>query len=254
MAWWCRGHPAPARRTPSPTSSGTRWRWGAASFAAHTAEALSAIREKLPPGLRNLAIAVTHSDREGARQLEAAVSALVERVQSLNPRQTKQRAEDLLHSITQADARLAEIDAELAAVARANLTKIPWRGASALPQEIAAWAAAQGQRHAWFSDRLDLTPRYEPRFGEAEIAEARALRRRLGEDVRYRADDLPPGSEALPNLGAVLSAHRVLRGAAERRRKEREGSLPSPDLSAAKPGELAELLAWLERLAAWRDG
>ncbi len=222
--------------------------------AAHTAEALSAIREKLPPALRNLAIAVTHSDREGARQLEAAVSALAERAQSINPWQTERRAEDLLRAITQADARLAEIDAELTAVARANLTKVPWRGASALPQEIAAWAAAQGQRHAWFPDRLDLTLRYEPRFGEAEITEARALRSRVGEDIRYRADDLPGGSEALPSLGAVVAAHRVLRGAAERRLQEREGSLPRPDLSAAKPGELAELLAWLERLASWRDG
>ncbi|MDQ2801261.1 MAG: ATP-binding protein [Pseudomonadota bacterium] len=222
--------------------------------AAHTAEALTAIREKLPQALRNLAIAVTHRDREGARQLEEAVSALAQRAQSINPREAERQAQDLLRSTSQIDERVGEIDAELAAVARANLSKVPWRGAVALPQHIAAWTAAQGERHAWFPDRLDLTPQYEPRFGEGEIAEARSLRRTLGEDLRYCADDLPSGSEALPGLGAVLLAHRVLRGAAERREKERDGSLPRPDLSAAKPGELTELLAWLERLATWRDG
>ena len=220
---------------------------------AHTAEALSAIREKLPSALRDLAIAVTHSDREGARQLEHAVSALAARVQSLDPREAGQRAQDLLRAISQADLRLAEIDAALADVARANLTEVPWRGDSALPQAIAAWTAAQGQRHAWFPDRLDLTPQHEPRFGDAEINEVRALRLRLGEDVRYRASDLPSGSAALPSLGSLVAAHRVLRDVAERRERERDGSLPRPDLSGAKPDDLAEMVAWLERLAGWRD-
>jgi hypothetical protein len=76
---------------------------------AHTAEALSAIRDKLPPALRDLTIAVTHSDREGARQLEEAVSALAERAQSINPRETKQRAEDMLRVIRRDDGRIAEI-------------------------------------------------------------------------------------------------------------------------------------------------
>ncbi len=220
---------------------------------AHTAEALTAIRDKLPPELSALAIAVTHSDREGARQLEQAVSALADRVQSINSRETKRRAEDLLRSIEQADARVAEIDAELARIARANLTELPWRGGTALPEAIAVWVATQGGQHAWFPDPLDLIPQHEPLVGEAEIAELRALRRRLGADIRYRADELLPGSDALPGIGTIVLAHRTLRGAEERREKERNGSLPPPDLSVAKPGELVNLLGWLERLAAWRD-
>jgi hypothetical protein len=90
---------------------------------AHTAEALSAIRDKPPPALRDLTIAVTHSDREGARQLEEAVSALAERAQSINPREARQRAEDLLRAIRREDGRVAEIDMELEQIARANLAR-----------------------------------------------------------------------------------------------------------------------------------
>ena len=220
---------------------------------AHTAEALSAIRDKLPPALRDLTIAVTHSDREGARQLEEAVSALAERAQSINPREAKQRAEDLLRVIRREDGRVAEIDLELEQIARANLGRLPWRGKEALPQDIAAWVSQQGNKHAWFPDDLDLTADHAPQFGDAEISEARSLRRRLGADIAYRAADLPSGSDALPPLGALVAAHRTLREAGERRQRERDGSLPRPDLAAAHAGEPAELLAWLERLAAWHE-
>jgi len=43
---------------------------------AKTAEALTALHDKLPVGIRDLAISVIHNDREGARQLERAVEVL----------------------------------------------------------------------------------------------------------------------------------------------------------------------------------
>lgn len=223
-------------------------------ISAHTAAALSAIRDKLPEALRNLTIAVTHSDREGARQLEEAVSALATRVQALNPRATKQQAEDLLRAIQRDDERLTAIDVELRLVAHANLTEVSWRGAKALPKAIAEWCAAQGDRHAWFKDRLDLIPTHDPRFRDAEISEARRLRAQLGQDIRYRPDDLPAGAASLPSLSAVVTAHQLLRQVKERGDRENDGDLPRPDLSSTGPGEIGELVDWLERLASWRDG
>jgi very-short-patch-repair endonuclease len=220
---------------------------------AHTADALAAIRDKLPDTLRNLTIAVTHSDREGARQLEEAVSALATRVQNINARATKTQAEDLLRAIQRDDERLAAIDVELKSVAHANLTEVCWRGDKALPQAIAAWCAEQGGRHAWFTDRLDLMPAHEPKFGDRDVAEARLLRAQLGPDIVYKPDDIPAGAASLPSLGAVVAAHRLRRQTEMRRQGETNGDLPRPDLSATSPGELAELVDWLERLASWRD-
>src|SRR5262249_3598851 len=53
--------------------------------------------------------------------------------------------------------------------------------------------------------------------------------------------------------GADNLVDRALRDAEKRRNREREGSLPRPDLSAVEPHEPAELLGWLERLATWKD-
>ena len=54
-------------------------RGGRVLVTARSAEALSAVQSKLPETIRDLAIAVVHSDREGARQLERAVNILSER-------------------------------------------------------------------------------------------------------------------------------------------------------------------------------
>jgi hypothetical protein len=80
---------------------------------------------------------------------------------------------------------------------------VSWRGAEALPHDIAVWVAKQGEKHAWFPDVLDLAADHAPQFGEAEISEARSLRHYLGVDITYRDTDLPTGSDALPALGRV---------------------------------------------------
>lgn len=220
--------------------------------AAHSAEALGAIRDKLPPAIRDLVIAITHSDRDGLRQMEQAVSLLADRTLSLNVAEVKREIEDLARVLRAADGEIADIDRHLAEIARANMTKVDWRGGSALPAAIGTWAASQRDQHDWFVDRLDMIPANQPGFSSADIAEARRLRMSLGEDVIYKAGALPAGSADLPAVKAVLDAHRAVRDAAARQELERDGDLIRPDLTDCDPGDLGETLAWLERLAVWR--
>ena len=51
---------------------------------ARTPEALTALQEKIPEGIRDLAIAVIHNDREGAGQLDHAVRILADTVKAIN--------------------------------------------------------------------------------------------------------------------------------------------------------------------------
>ena len=53
---------------------------------------------------------------------------------------------------------------------------------------------------------LTLDPGFEPRFGDADMAEMRKLRAALGADIVYRADDLPKRA-AFPEIAVVLAAH-----------------------------------------------
>jgi very-short-patch-repair endonuclease len=220
--------------------------------AAHTAEALSAIREKLPPAIRDLVIAITHSDRDGLRQMEQAVSLLADRALSLNVADVKREIEDLARILRGADIEIEDIDRHLAEIARANMTEVDWRGGSALPAAIGTWAASQGNRHDWLVDQLDMVSANHPRFSSADIAEARRLRVALGADIIYKAGALPAGSNDLPAVKAVLDAHHAIRDAVARQELERDGGLIRPDLTDCGPGDLAKTLAWLDRLAAWR--
>jgi very-short-patch-repair endonuclease len=218
--------------------------------AAHTAEALGAIREKLPEPLRGLTIAVTHSDREGARQLEDAVQALADKAHAIDPKVTKQQIQDRTTEITNDDERTAEIQAALGDIARANLTDVQWRGGAARPAVIAKWVAENSDAHGWFPDRLDLIPAHAPPLDAAVIDRARALRKTLADDLRYDTASLPDPT-TLPALAEVIAAHSAL--SAKATRDIQDPDLPRPDLSVAHPGEVAELAEWLDRLANWRD-
>jgi very-short-patch-repair endonuclease len=216
---------------------------------AHTARALDAIRDKLPPALRALVIAATHGERDSRRQIEDAVLALVEQVQALDPAEADRQMAELQERLARTDAALTEIDAALAAIAAANLTQVAWRGGSALPHLIAAWVAGQAGRHDWFPDRLDLTPEFEPRFGDAAIAEAAALRRKLGADLTCQGVDLPALARLAEDRAGLEAAHRRLLAAA--RQQARLETLARVDPATADAAALAAAQAWLERLEAW---
>ena len=57
---------------------------------AKTPEALIAIQENLPEGIRKLAISVVHDDRDGARQLEAAMTLLSEEAKQIRLSEVKE--------------------------------------------------------------------------------------------------------------------------------------------------------------------
>ena len=58
---------------------------------AHEPEALAAIQHKLPESIRDLAISVIHSDREGSRKLEQAVDILATQVKQIDKRAYNER-------------------------------------------------------------------------------------------------------------------------------------------------------------------
>ena len=85
---------------------------------AHEPEALAAIQGKLPASIRDLAISVIRSDREGARQLEQAVEILASQVKSIDRQVYHERRISL-------ERQLAETRAELAKTGRGDTRMRP---------------------------------------------------------------------------------------------------------------------------------
>jgi very-short-patch-repair endonuclease len=202
---------------------------------AKTPEALRALQEKIPEGIRDLAISVIHNDREGARQLQHAVQILADEAKSIDDRRVGQEIAEKQARLIQLRDDIAAIDAQIYRLAQRNLARLTCHGQEVSPMELARRVRDERDRHRWFPDELTLEAHHEPQFGDAEIAEARTLRRLLSRDFAYDIDTLPdPG--LLPELARVVAAHGELARVREIETAAEGGALAYmiPDLGKAR--------------------
>jgi very-short-patch-repair endonuclease len=173
---------------------------------AKTPEALTALQEKIPEGVRDLAISVIHNDREGARQLEHAVRILADEAKSINPRLVDEQIRDKQQRIAVLRDAVAKIDRQLYAYAERNLAHLRYGDGDLLPMDLARCIGEERVLHDWLEDHLDTAPQFEPQFSEGDIEEIRQLRRSLGDALDYKVSTLPNPAE-LPELPQLLAAH-----------------------------------------------
>lgn len=211
---------------------------------AKTPEALTALQEKLPPEIRCLAIAVIHNDREGGRQLEQAVTVLAGEAKSVNVRQVEREIGEKQARLATLKQRIQEIDDELYAHAERNLARVAGGERPLLPMELARTVAEQRPLHAWFPDPLTLDARFEPRFTDADIAEAEGLRRTLGADLIYGVSNLPDPA-TLPDMARVLAAHGELQRLTEIDSRAERGEVPYVPVDAVGLDQAREIRVWL---------
>ena len=117
----------------------------------HGEAALSVLRDKLPEEVRDLAISITTSEREGLKQLEGAIRLLQSIVQTLRPGEQSALIKDVERSIIGMRGRVAAIDAEIERVARLQLSQV--RGRGVLPAQLAKIVVASRASCGWFADR-----------------------------------------------------------------------------------------------------
>lgn len=173
---------------------------------AKTAEALTALQEKLPESVRGLAISVIHNDREGASQLEAAVRILSNEAKQVNERLFIEQIQEREHQIERLSSDADRIESEIQRVAEINTQSVAYEGLDLQPMDLARKIEVQRPAFSWLEDQLGIGQEYEPRFGDDDIRQVRALRRRLDGDLEYPLDALPdPGN--LPDLARVMAAH-----------------------------------------------
>jgi AAA domain len=202
---------------------------------AKTPEALRALQEKIPEGIRDLAISVIHNDREGARQLQHAVQVLADEAKSIDIKFVTEQIRDRQARLGSLRDKIKEIDREFQSIAERNLAHLFYDGEEVNPMELARLVGEQREQHHWFPDYLTLEPRYQPQFTSAEIVEVRALRRLLTNDLIYDTDTIPDPS-SLPDLARVIAAHGELSRVDELETAAKSGEIPYmlPDLRTAR--------------------
>lgn len=170
---------------------------------ARTPEAIAAVREKLPPSLRTLAIASVGTDRDSAQQLQDAVKELSHEVVSLNTDDALLRWKELDLQIMDCDRIAKETDDRLAQIARANLDQLTWNGKPATPMELVDLLGDAQEAYAWFTDRpSSLSP--------AQLSDVmdrlKTTLPSLAADIVYAGETLPAADD-LPGSAELIAAH-----------------------------------------------
>lgn len=219
----------------------------------HGETALRVIQEQLPEGVRDLAISVTTSEREGLKQVEKAVGLMLGIVNTIDMNRNRQLKliHDLDTNIVANRRRLAEIDEQLAALAAPHMSTVP--GLQQTPYEIASRLVENRARHAWFTDRPTRSLS-DAGVNMAEMEALFAARRTVKECLKYLGERLPSPAN-LPDPETVRAWHQDLL-AAQNLTANSEALEPLTRRAIAKLGlEGAEhLAASLKGLASKMDG
>jgi hypothetical protein len=188
----------------------------------HGEAALSVLRDQLPDQVRDLAISITTSEKEGYKQLEGAVRLLQSIVESLRPNEQLRLIADLEASIIGMRGRIRNIDAEIGKLAELQLSAVP--GQKIRPAELAAAVVAEGSRHDWFTDRPKVFSA-EAALSDDDVARIRAARAALGARIEYLQAGLPSTSD-LPRGRALAHLHAdILRADAFRAQAQNDASI-----------------------------
>jgi very-short-patch-repair endonuclease/transcription elongation GreA/GreB family factor len=164
----------------------------------HGETALAVIREQLPEKIRDLAISVTTSDRDGERQIENAVSLMLQIVNDYASNQLgpQKRIAEVENKIVQDRKNLNKIDMSIAKIAEQHLSNV--RGTKATPFNLAKKLMAEKEAHSWLDDR-PVKMIHESEIDTSFIEGALSARHELGDDLIYL-------DVKLPNVGLLPDA------------------------------------------------
>ncbi|KQO27226.1 AAA domain-containing protein [Acidovorax sp. Leaf78] len=205
--------------------------------------ALEVLQSKIPEEVRPLSVALLSGDKEGMRQFQASIEAIIHNLSQLNPRVTEEEIVRCGQQIEAAHAELSGIDRRVNVIAEQQLASIEVDGVSMRAQKMAELVINGHALHGWFDDVLTLGTEHAPPLTAAQAQALRDARRRLGQDLRYLSARLPSSHTLLPTE-AVEQLHNALVGMRQIDAAQGRGDLLA--LRAITPEVLEEARRLLE--------
>lgn len=199
--------------------------------------ALSVLQDKIPEEVRPLTVALLSGDKEGMRQFQASIEAIIHNLSQLNTRVTEDEIERCKQQIDAAHAEVAGIDKRVDEIAIQQLSSIEIDGVQMRAQKMAELVVSGHQTHGWFDDELTLAPECAPPLSALEAQTLKHSRRCLGADLVYAGVRLPSSFELMP-AEEVAKLHDALVGIREIDGAEADGQLLA--LRALTPEVLEE--------------
>ena len=216
---------------------------------------LTVLRDQLPEQLRELAISLLTSEREGLRQVENSVKKISGEINRLEPAALERDIALLEERIEQLHSLLAANEANTRAAIDPQASPITLDAEEVQPMELARRCLHGSDEFGWFVDRP--TER-DPTFESELIERTRELRRKLGKRLIYVNEELvDPGG--LPSPHEIQDIHEKLLARREIQSTIDSGSLVA--LISATPDRVESLRTFLnfsrmaiERVALCEEG
>lgn len=199
--------------------------------------ALSVLQDKIPEEVRPLTVALLSGDKEGMRQFQASIEAIIHNLSQLNTRATEDEIKRCKQQIDAAHAEVSDVDKRVDEIAEQQLSSMEIDGVQMRAQKMAELVVTGQQTHGWFDDELTLAPEHMPPLSSIEAQTLKEARRRLGADLVYAEARLPSSFELLPT-DEVARLHDALVGIREIDDAEADGQLLA--LRALTPEVLEE--------------
>lgn len=237
--------------------------------------ALSVLQDQIPDELRALTISLLANERQGMKQLEAAVELLAGIVSQTSLRELNQEAESNALRVQQLKREIYEIDGKIKDWGLKQLNpvgeKLTGEKNDITAMELARLVIEDSGDHEWFRDKLGSSERFTPKFTDADIATIRTARRKVGKDINYVGKSIPQMQD-LPDSANIAAIHDDLSMSAKIAMDSKSGHIPPLAVSVERSVERAKQLinplrelrslletfldnSWLKRLFySWIDG
>ncbi len=163
----------------------------------HTPKALRVLRDQVVPQLRSLCVAVLNDGNDSRSQLEASVSAIVEKLQSASVEDFDRQNTSLTIERKRLQTQLATVERDLLAANANEYRDIVFDGQSFTPTEAAKRLSAGKNVHDWIPG--EVTAFAPLPLSPGELAELYALNMQLEPDEERQL------SLTLPNLDHLLT-------------------------------------------------
>lgn len=186
--------------------------------------ALEVLQEKVPEEVRPLTVALLSGDKEGMRQFQASIEAIIHNLSQLNIRATQVEIERCKQQIDAAHAEVARIDRRVDEIAKQQLASLEVDGVQMRAQKMAELVVSGQELHGWFDDELTLDAAHAPPLSSGEAQALREARRKLGPDLVYASAHLPSSFDLLPSE-EIAKLHDALVGIREIDGDQAEGGL-----------------------------
>ena len=209
--------------------------------------ALKVLQQKIPESIRPLTVALLSGDKEGMRQFQMSIEAIIHTLTHLNPRAEEDAIAACRAALDRAHEDMARIDTRIDEIAHAQLDALDVDGVPMRAQKMAELVVGGQQAFGWFDDALTLAPEHAPPFDDTLGMRLREARRRLGTDLVYARARIPAAA-TLPAAADVGRLHAALQALHTIERDETSGALLP--LRAATPEVFAQARALLAELDA----